>query len=210
MMPFQNSTNINAQIDKGIAILKNGGVVAFPTDTVYCLGARYNSVPALERIYEIKQRPRRLALPVIVSSKSQIEEVVDHIPALALPFIEKYMPGAMTLIMPRGKSVHDIITSGKDTVAVRIPLHQMTIDIIEGVGSPLAGTSANTSGEPSNITASNVFKQIGDKADLVIDDGKCPIGIVSTIIDVTGDVPVILREGAVSRKELENFYKGIK
>ncbi len=209
-MSFQSSSNINAQIDQGIAILKNGGVVAFPTDTVYCLSARYNSIPALERIYEIKQRPRRLALPIIVSSISQIEVVVDHIPALALPFIEKYVPGAITLIMPRNKTVSDIITSGKDTVAVRIPQHQMAIDIIEGVGIPLVGTSANTSGEPSNITANNVFKQIGDKVDLVIDDGKCSIGIVSTIIDVTGDVPVIIREGAISRKELENFYKGIK
>jgi L-threonylcarbamoyladenylate synthase len=209
-MSFQSSSNINAQIDKGIAILKNGGVVAFPTDTVYCLSAKYNSIPALERIYEIKQRPRQLALPIIVSSISQIEVVVDHIPALALPFIEKYMPGAITLIMPRNKTVSDIITSGKDTVAVRIPQHQMTIDIIEGVGTPLVGTSANTSGELSNITADNVFKQIGDKVDLVIDDGRCSIGIASTIVDVTGDVPVIIREGAISRRELENFYKGIK
>jgi L-threonylcarbamoyladenylate synthase len=86
----------------------------------------------------------------------------------------------------------------------------MTIDIIEGVGTPLVGTSANTSGELSNITADNVFKQIGGKVDLVIDDGRCSIGIASTIVDVTGEVPVIIREGAISRRELENFYKGIK
>jgi L-threonylcarbamoyladenylate synthase len=209
-MSFQNSTNINAQIAKGIAILKKNGVIAFPTDTVYCLSAKYNSISALERIYEIKQRPRNMALPVMVANLDQVREVVNYIPPLALPFIEKYMPGAITLIMPRGKSVHDIITNGRETIAVRIPQHQLTIDLIEGAGVPLVGTSANTSGEPSNITAVNVFKQIGDKVDLVIDDGKCPVGIVSTIIDVTGDVPVILREGAISRKELEVFYKGIK
>jgi L-threonylcarbamoyladenylate synthase len=209
-MSFQNSTNINAQIDKGIAILKNGGVIAYPTDTVYCLSARYNCVPALERIYEIKQRPRNLALPVMVAEKEQINEVVDYIPAMAMPFIDKYMPGAITLIMPKNKTVSDIISNGKDTVAVRLPQHQMTISIIKGIGVPVAGTSANTSGKPSNITATDVMTQIGDKVDLVIDDGKCPIGIVSTIIDVTGDYPVILREGAISRKELENFYKGIK
>jgi L-threonylcarbamoyladenylate synthase len=209
-MSFQNSTNINAQIDKGIAILKKGGVIAYPTDTVYCLSARYNCLPALERIYEIKQRPHNLALPVMVAGKEQINEVVDHIPAMAMPFIDKYMPGAITLIMPRNKTVSDIISNGKDTVAVRLPQHQMTISIIKGLGIPVAGTSANTSGKPSNITATDVMTQIGDKVDLVIDDGKCPIGIVSTIIDVTGTFPVILREGAISRKELENFYKGIQ
>ncbi len=209
-MSFQNPTNINAQIAEGIAILKNGGVIAFPTDTVYCLAARYNSVAALERIYEIKHRPRTMALPVMVASREQIKDVVEKIPSMALPFIEKYMPGAITLIMPKGESVHDIITGGKETVAVRIPMHRMTIDLIEGAAAPLVGTSANISGEPSNITAANVFRQIGDEVDLVIDDGKCPVGIVSTIIDVTGDVPVILREGAVSRRELEEFYEGIK
>ncbi len=209
-MSFQNSTNINAQIDKGIAILKKGGVIAFPTDTVYCLGARYDCDAALERIYEIKQRPRNLALPVMVANKQQITEVVDYVPSIAVPFIDKYMPGAITLIMPRNKSVSDIISNGKETLAVRIPEHQMTIDIITGIETPLVGTSANTSGEPSNITAKNVISQIGDKVDLVIDDGKCPVGIVSTIIDVTGDYPVILREGAISRKELEKFFKGIQ
>jgi L-threonylcarbamoyladenylate synthase len=209
-MSFQNPTNINAQIAKGIAILKKGGVIAFPTDTVYCLSAMYNNVPALERIYEIKQRPRNLALPVMCADREQINEVVKYIPEIALPFIDKYMPGPITLIMPKNKSVSDVISDGKDTVAVRIPRHKLTIDIIKGVGVPVAGTSANTSGKPSNITASNVFIQIGDKVDLVIDDGKCPIGIVSTIIDVTGNVPAILREGAISRTELEKFYKGIK
>ena len=209
-MSLQQSPDIKKQVDAGISILKNGGVVAFPTDTVYCLGARYNSITALERIYEIKQRPHHLALPVIVSSIFQINEIVDHIPQLAWDFINKYMPGAMTLVMPRGKTVHDTITNGKDTVAVRIPAHQLTIEILKGVGTPLVGTSANTSGEPSNITAKDVYAQIGDKVDLVIDDGKCPGGVVSTIVDVTGDVPVIIREGAISRKELEEFYNGIK
>jgi L-threonylcarbamoyladenylate synthase len=146
----------------------------------------------------------------MVANKQQITEVVDYVPSIAVPFIDKYMPGAITLIMPRNKSVSDIISNGKETVAVRIPEHQMTIDIITGIETPLVGTSANTSGEPSNITAKNVISQIGDKVDLVIDDGKCPVGIVSTIIDVTGDYPVILREGAISRKELENFFKGIQ
>lgn len=209
-MSFQNPTNINAQIARGIAILKNGGVIAFPTDTVYCLSAIYNNIPALERIYEIKQRPRSLALPVMCSNREQIKEVVEFIPDIAFPFIDKYMPGAITLIMPKSKSVSDIISNGKNTVAVRIPIHKLTADIIKGVGAPVAGTSANTSGKPSNITASDVFMQIGGKVDLVIDDGKCPIGIVSTIVDVTGEIPVILREGAISRTELENFYKGIK
>ncbi|MDD4873942.1 MAG: L-threonylcarbamoyladenylate synthase [Dehalococcoidales bacterium] len=209
-MSLEYSTDIKKQVSEGISILKSGGVVAFPTDTVYCLGARYDNIPALERIYEIKQRPHRLALPIIVSDVPQIEEVAGYIPPMAWEFINKYMPGAITLILPKSKKVCDIITNGKDTVAVRIPAHRLTIDIIKGVGVPIAGTSANTSGEPSNIVAKDVFAQIGDKADLIIDDGKCPGGIVSTIVDVTGVVPVIIREGAISRNELEEFYKGIK
>ncbi len=173
-MSLEQTPDIEVQISRGISILKNGGVVAFPTDTVYCLGARYDNAKALERIYEIKQRPRRLALPVIVSDVSQIEELVDHIPPLAWKFIDRYMPGAITLIMPRSEKVCDVITNGRDTVAVRIPDHRLTVEIIRGVGTPLAGTSANTSGEPSNVSAGDVFAQIGDKADLIIDDGNVP------------------------------------
>ncbi len=209
-MSFQQFADKKTQLSMAISILKEGGVVAFPTDTVYCLGARYDSVAALERIYEIKQRPRRLALPIIVANIQQISEVVDNIPQLAIPFIDKYMPGAITLIMPKAKNVPDIITNSKDTVAVRIPSNKMTMEILKGVGTPLAGTSANTSGEPSNIVANDVYNQIGNKVDLIVDDDQCQGGIVSTIIDVTGNVPVIIREGAISRRELEEFYKGIK
>ncbi len=209
-MSFQNPTNINVQIENGIGILKNGGIIAFPTDTVYCLAARYDSIESLERIYEIKQRPHSLALPVMVANKEQIGQVVDYISDMALHFINKYMPGPITLIMPKGESVDDIITNGKETIAVRIPEHQMTIELIKGTGVPLAATSANISGKYSNVSAKNVIKQIGEKVDLIIDNGKCPIGVVSTIIDVTGQLPVILREGAITRSELEIFYKGIK
>ena len=209
-MSFQNPTNINVQIEKGIGILKNGGVIAFPTDTVYCLAARYDSIEALKRIYEIKQRPHSLSLPVMVANKQQINQVVDYISDMALCFINEYMPGPITLIMPRRKSVNDIITNGKETIAVRIPKHRMTIDLIKGTGVPLAATSANISGMSSNIDAENVITQLGNEVDLVIDDGKCPIGVVSTIIDVTGRYPIILREGAITRSELELFYEGIK
>lgn len=209
-MSFQNPTNINVQIEKAIGILKNGGIIAFPTDTVYCLAARYDSIESLQRIYEIKQRPHSLALPVMVANKEQIGQVVAYLSDMALSFIHKYMPGPITLIMPRGKSVNDIITNCKETVAVRIPDHKMTIDLIKGTGVPLAGTSANISGMPSNISAENVVTQLGYEVDLVIDDGKCPVGVVSTIIDVTGQFPVIIREGAITRSELEIFYEGIK
>jgi L-threonylcarbamoyladenylate synthase len=161
----------------------------------------------VERIYRVKQRPPDMALPLLVAKISQIEALAETVPEIAHRLISKFWPGALTIVLPASSSVPEIITAGGTTVAVRMPAHPVPLALIETTGMPLIGTSANLSGRPSPLTATEVQAQLGDGVDLIIDDGKpCP-GTVSTIVDVTGEVPVILREGAISRKEIESLYQ---
>ena len=195
---------IQRQVESGIDVLKKGGIIAFPTDTVYGLGACFNNLVAVERIYRAKNRKRSMGLPLLVADESQINEVAEPVPQTAWLLVRRFMPGALTIVLPRSKSVPDIVTGGGETVAVRIPAHPVPIALIRGLGKPVIGTSANVSGRQSALTAGEVRSQFGDGIDLVIDGGKCIGGKESTIVDVTGDVPRILREGAISRAELEN------
>ena len=194
--------NIQEQIYRGISVLKTGGLVAFPTDTVYGLGASSGIPHAVERIYKVKERSPSLALPLLMAEPSQIGDVASYVSPLAWRLVREFLPGALTIVLPSLKSVSSIITGGGKTVAVRIPAHPVAIALIKGVGMPIVGTSANLSGQPSALTADEVYSQLSDKIDLVIDGGRCP-GRESTIIDVTGEVPRVLREGAISREELK-------
>jgi len=195
--------DIQQQVERGIFILKQGGIVAFPTDTVYGLGAWANSSQAVERVYKIKERPRNMALPLLLADISLISEVAEPVPQIAWLLAHNFLPGALTIVLHKSKSVPDIITAGGITVAVRIPAHSIPVALAQGLGAPIVGTSANLSGKPSSLTAGEVYSQLGDKVDLVIDGGRCPGGKESTIVDVTGEKPVVLREGAISREELK-------
>ncbi|UCG09894.1 MAG: threonylcarbamoyl-AMP synthase [Dehalococcoidia bacterium] len=194
--------SLAAQIERGIAILRGGGVVAFPTDTVYGLGACADNETAVAKIFELKQRPQNIALPLLLADKSQISRAAPSVPPIAWLLINKFLPGALTLVLPKADAVLDIVTASGSTVAIRIPNHPVPVAFARELG-PIAATSANLSGQPSALTAAEVYNQFGDKIDLVIDGGKCPKGEESTIVDVTGPTPVLLREGAISRQELE-------
>jgi len=200
-MPDKPSLNVSKQVARGVAILQQGGIVAFPTDTVYGLGACASNRSAVERIYAVKQRPRHQALPLLLASVLQIREVGSGLSPVALCLVRSFMPGALTLVLRKAGAVPDLVTAGEATVAVRIPAHPVPLSLIEGLGEPIVGTSANLSGSPSALTAADVYAQLGDKVDLII-DGVCQGGMESTIVDVTGDKPVVLREGAISRAEL--------
>ena len=197
------SSSIQQQVEQGITILKQGGIVAFPTDTVYGLGAGISFDHAVERIYMVKERPRSMALPLLLSDKSQIGEVAQPVPPIAWLLADKFLPGALTVVLFKSKSVPDIVTGSSRTVAVRIPAHPVPIALARGLGTPIVGTSANLSGKPSSLTAGEVYAQLGDKVDLIIDGGRCSGGKESTIVDLTGETPLILREGAISRVELK-------
>jgi len=196
------SSDTQRQIEKGIAILRQGGLVAFPTDTVYGLGASMTLPQAVARIYAVKSRPQSMALPLLVASTSQVSAVAQQVPSVAWRLIEHFWPGALTIVLPRSEAVPLIVTGGEATVAVRIPAHPIPIALIEGLGTPIIGTSANLSGHPSPLTAEEVHSHLGNKVDLIINGGRCS-GQESTIVDVTGETPVIRRAGAISREEIE-------
>ena len=203
------SLELQEQVERGIFILKQGGVVAFPTDTVYGLGACANIRQAVERIYEVKERPRNMALPLLLAHTSQIGEVAEPVPPVAWLLVRNFLPGALTIVLGKSSQVPDIITAGGITVAIRIPAHPVPVALAKGLGAPIVGTSANLSGRPSTLTADDVYSQLGDKIDLVIDGGRCQGGRESTVVDVTGEKPVILREGAISREKLEKVCGNI-
>ncbi|MFC1951468.1 L-threonylcarbamoyladenylate synthase [Chloroflexota bacterium] len=192
----------SAQIKRGISILKQGGLIAFPTDTVYGVGACATNQQAVERVYQVKQRPRNMALPLLLAHTSQISEVAYPVPPIAWLLADIFLPGALTIVLHKSNSVLSIVTGGGSTIAIRVPAHPVPVALAEDLG-PIVGTSANLSGKPSALTADEVHAQLGDKLDLVIDGGRCPGGKESTIVDVTGKVPVILREGAIPREKLE-------
>jgi L-threonylcarbamoyladenylate synthase len=198
---------VQQQIEKGIEIIRKGGVVAFPTDTVYGLGAGAYIEPAIERVYQVKQRPHEMALPLLIATVAQVHEVALDVPAYGWRLIKEFFPGGLTLVVFRGRAVKDIVTGGGDTVAIRMPDHPVPIALIRGSGMPIVGTSANLSGQPNPMTAAGVREQIGSKVDLIIEGGPTPLGTESTVVDVTGEYPVVLRVGAISRAELEAVVK---
>jgi len=201
--------SIREQIERGVSVLKQGGLVAFPTDTVYGLGAGADLRQAVARVYRVKGRPQNMALPLLLADSSQISEVAQPVPPVAWLLVRSFLPGALTLVLPKSESVSDIVTAGGKTVAVRIPAHPVPVALAEGLGTPIVGTSANLSGKPSALTAEEVYAQFGGKIDLVIDGGRCPGGIESTVVDVTGETPAVLREGAISREKLKKVCGNI-
>jgi len=192
---------MEGRIHQAIDTLKQGGIVAFPTDTVYGLGANASSHGAILRIYEAKRRPRHLALPLLLADVSQIPSVARDMPEIAWLLAKHFLPGGLTLVLYKSPSVSSLITGGSEKIAVRVPAHPIPIALLEGLDAPITGTSANLTGRPSPLTTQEVHNQLGDRVDLII-DGECPGGVVSTVIDITTDPIRILREGAISSEDI--------
>jgi len=198
--------DLKKQIERAVATLRREGVVAFPTDTIYGLGASIYSEPAVGRIYRLKQRSRSMALPVLVASVEQMETLARVMPAAARRLLDNLPSGDLTLVLLASEAVPGFISSG-GTVAVRITTHPVALSLIGGLGSPVVATSANLSGRPSAITAVEVRSQLGKGVDVIIDGGPSPGGIESTIIDLSGEKPGLLREGAIPFKEIERLIQ---
>ena len=194
------------QIEKGVEILKQGGIIAFPTDTVYGLGADAFNPEAVERIYEVKKRPRHLPFPLLIADISQLTTVAEPESGIAWFLAKRFWPGGLTLVVPKADSLPAYLAKGS-TVAIRIPNHPVCLALIRYLGNPIIGTSANISGEPATLTTDEVEQQLADKVDLIIDGGKRPAGIESTVVDVTGEAPVILRQGIIPEHEIDKACK---
>ena len=189
--------------EKAGEILKNGGICAFPTDTVYGLGAVYTDVEAVKKIFAAKGRDEGKPLSILISDVSQVRMLVDDIPEGAYKLMEKFWPGALTIIFNKNDSVPKEVAAHGSTVGVRMPANDTARAVIRAAGAPLAAPSANTSGKRSSVTAGDVKEDLDGKIDMIIDGGECNLGIASTVLDMTGPEIKILREGLVTREMIE-------
>jgi len=192
------------RIARAVAVLKAGGVVAFPTETVYGLGANAASPQAIAKIYKLKGRPADHPVIVHVAALHQVARWAAEISPLAQRLAERFWPGPLTLIMRRALGVHDAITGGQDTVALRVPSHPVAHALLEAFAGGVAAPSANRFGRVSATTAAHVHEEFGAAVDLVLDGGACDVGIESTIVDVSGAHPALLRPGGISLAAIES------
>ncbi len=215
---------INIKINRGISLMKTiiingaddeafayaakalseGKLVAFPTETVYGLGANALNTDAVKKIYEAKGRPSDNPLIVHIAEVSKLNELVAEIPEAASVLIEAFWPGPLTMVFKKSNLVPDIITAGLDTVAVRMPDNHIARKLIREAGVPVAAPSANISGRPSPTTYKHVFDDLYGRIEYIIDGGPCQVGVESTVLDVTTDIPIILRPGGITLEMLEN------
>ena len=194
--------NNGRDIEDAIRVLEEGGVVAYPTDTVYGLGADMSSPEAIRRVLEIKGRSPSMGLPLLLADATDLDQVAIALQSrggggLIRKLASMFWPGALTLIVSRTALIPDLVTGGRDTVAVRVPDHFVPRGLIRSLGRPITGTSANYSGHPSLTTAQEVHTQLGTDVDMVIESAQALNGIDSTILDVSGPVARVLRRGAI-------------
>ncbi len=180
-------------------VLRNGGLVAFPTETVYGLGGNAFDKNASHKIYSAKGRPSDNPLIVHIADEEALEEIAEEIPESAKKLMKAFWPGPLTMVFKKTEKVPYETTGGLDTVAVRMPNHKVALELIRAAGVPVAAPSANTSGRPSPTKAEHVIEDLSGKIDMIIDSGIAGIGIESTIVDMTGDVPMILRPGYITK-----------
>jgi L-threonylcarbamoyladenylate synthase len=195
LLPASTGENIL----QAVAVLRRGGLVAFPTDTVYGLGALAFSEAAVLGIYEAKARPRDKSIPVLLSSAAEIDQVAARVGERARRLAHKFWPGPLTLVVPKNARVPDVV--GRLTVGIRVPDHPVARALLELAG-PLAVTSANISGRQSPITAAEVMQQMDGRVDIVLDGGLAFGGVPSTVVDCTSDELAMLRPGPLAFQEL--------
>jgi L-threonylcarbamoyladenylate synthase len=189
-------------MEEAVSMLRGGGLVAFATDTVYGVGACAFLPQAVADLYAAKERPRSMAIPLLLAAEDDLRLVVSQVPAPARHLMRVFWPGGLTLILPRHGSLPDVVTAGQDSVAVRLPDHAVPRELARRIGVPLAVTSANLSGRSSPVAASDVQADLDGRIDLILDSGPCPGGVDSTIVDLTGTEPRFLRVGAISRQAI--------
>lgn len=197
--------DLRREVETGAEGIRNGKLVAFPTETVYGLGANAFNARAVAEIFTVKARPSFNPLIVHIADAEDLKQLAVDVPRQALRLAKALWPGPLTLVLPKTEKVPDIVTAGKSTVAVRMPQNPIALDIIRQAGVPVAAPSANKFGYTSPTEAAHVREQLGDAAPLIVNGGACRIGVESTVVSLTGGKPVILRPGGVCSKTLEEI-----
>lgn len=194
-----------ARIEEAAALIRAGRLVAFPTETVYGLGANALDAAAVRRIFEAKGRPATSPLIVHVLSTEMARRYVTAWPEAAERMAARHWPGPLTLVLPKTREIPDEVTAGLPSVGIRVPAHPMALALIECAGVPIAAPSANRFTELSPTCAEHVRRSLGDRVDLILDGGSTPVGIESTVLSLAGERPVLLRPGMISREEIEEI-----
>ncbi|KEK25502.1 L-threonylcarbamoyladenylate synthase [Bacillus gaemokensis] len=191
------------QLQEAARLLRENEAIAFPTETVYGLGANAMNDEAIAKIFEAKGRPSDNPLIVHIGAKSQLEGIVREIPPVAEVLMKHFWPGPLTIILPKKEGISEKVTAGLDTVGVRMPDHPVALALIEEADVPVAAPSANRSGRPSPTLASHVYEDLNGKIAGIVDGGATGVGVESTVIDCTSEVPTILRPGGITKEQLE-------
>ena len=203
-LDFRNNINFDTLIQPA-NVIKSGGIVVFPTETVYGIGANGLNENAVKKLYEVKQRPFNKPISLLVNSIDMINEIAKDITELEYDLMRKFFPGPLTIILKKKDIVPNIVTANSNTVGVRMPANETALKLIEYAGVPIATPSANISGKPSATNLKEVMGNFGEEVDYYIDGGTSKIGIASTIVQVIDEVPHILRQGSISKEEIMNL-----
>ena len=201
---------LQGAIELAASIIRNGGLVAFPTETVYGLGADAMNESAVRRIYDAKGRPADNPCIVHVSGRQMLDRTARGVGAKADQLIQAFWPGPLTLVFERRPEVAPSVSAGLNTVAARMPANRIALDLIRAANCPVAAPSANASGRPSPTTAAHVLDDLSQKIDLILDGGRTNIGIESTVLDVTNDPPMILRPGWITRERINEVIGAVQ
>jgi len=199
-----------AALEEAVSWLQQGQPVAFPTDTVYGLGVAMDDVGGLERLCQIKERPRQMGIPLLLAEAEDVQRVCPDVPEAAWRLARRFWPGGLTLVLARRPEVPALVTGDHPGVAVRLPAHTVPRELARRLGRPLAASSANLAGSPSPVTAAEVLAQLGGRIPLILDGGVCPEGQASTIVDLLEDPPVLRRAGPVPRAALEAILGAVR
>lgn len=203
-------TAASDSIERASGIIKKGGLVAFPTETVYGLGADGLNPIAVAKIFESKKRPTFNPLILHIAEKNFLSDLAQINDERIEKLIDRFWPGPLTLVLPKNEIVPDIVTAGNSTVAVRMPNHSVALELIKKSGTPIAAPSANKFGNLSPTEASHVYKSLGEAVDMILDGGKCTVGVESTIIQFSGEDVLLLRPGGLSIEEVESEVGKVK
>lgn len=195
---------------RAAAVIQSGGLVAFPTETVYGLGANGLDPDAVARIFVAKDRPQDNPLILHLSDPKQVYELAEEVPELAQRLIDEFWPGPLTLVLKRSESISDLVTGGLDTVALRMPSHPIALALVAAAGAPLAAPSANLSGKPSPTSASHVMRDLKGRIEMVLDGGSTTIGLESTVLDLTTEPPTLLRPGGIGLEDLQGVLGKVR
>lgn len=188
-------------------IIKHGGIVIFPTETVYGIGVNGLDEEAVKKLYKVKKRPEDKPISLLVSNMDMVNQISKDISEVEYKLMETFFPGPFTIILKKRKNVPDIVTANQDTVGVRMPDNETTRKLIEYAGVPIATPSANISGKPSGTNMKEIMKDFDDKVDYYIDGGESKLGVASTIVKVIDEIPHILRQGTITKEEIEKVVK---